>query len=231
MTTLTSTTLLPQKNTPDFEDRDAFSHDQLRAVFNNAKQYLESNPYNFLASIATVFLGCRVEELYQIHLKTDLVNDPIKKIYYFHFDGRPHPDGVTRKSMKKVSNWRNVPIQSALVRHGFIDFLQKQLDDGFERPFQKEWKPRIVDSELGKIVKWRHHVSRWGRRELQAIAYLEKFDVTDLTYFPSMRHASRAILGSADVSTEIAEAISGRRYASADAERYEKRKQNRARLS
>ena len=228
---LTIKTLLPQKDTPDSDDRDAFTLDQLRAIFTNAKQYATTNPQKFWVSVAPVFLGCRIEELCQVNLNTDLVHDEIHGIWYLKFDGRPDSDGVTRKSMKKVSSWRSVPIHSSLVHHGFIAFLQKQIHDGFERPFQKEWKPRTVTSDLGDIVKWSHYISRWGGRELFTVAALEKFDATDLTYFHSMRHTSRGLLGTAGVTTEIAEAIAGRRYASSDAERYEKLKQNYVRLS
>ena len=53
-------------------------------------------------------MDCRIEELCQIHIKTDLVRDDEADIWYFNFDGRPDPDGLMRKSMKKPSNWRRV---------------------------------------------------------------------------------------------------------------------------
>lgn len=46
-----------------------------------------------------------------------------------------------------------------------------------------------------------------------------------------MRHMFKRVLGDSGVSSEISEALSGRRYAGADAERYEKLKQNHRRLS
>jgi hypothetical protein len=228
---LTTRTLIPKKNLPESEERDAFTLDQLRFVFENAQQYRRTNPHKFWASIATAFLGCRIEELCQVHLKSDLVKDDDAGIWYLVFDGRPDPDGVMRKSMKKVSSWRRAPIHSTLVRHGFIDFLRDQQRAGFQRPFQKEWKPREVESELGKIIKWSHYVSRWGGRELNAIAKHKEFDAESLGYFHSMRHTFKRIMGDAGVSSEMSEALSGRRYAGADAERYEKLKQNHCRLS
>jgi len=164
-------------------------------------------------------------------LKSDLVNDEETGIWYLIFDGRADPDGVVRKSMKKVSSWRHVPIHSALVRHGFIDFLQNQKKAEFQRPFEKEWKPREVISDIGKIIKWSHYISRWGGRELEAIAKHAGFDAERLAYFHSMRHTFKQVLGDAGVSSEISEALSGRRYAGADAERYEKLKQNHRRLA
>jgi hypothetical protein len=228
---LTLRTLLPRKDTPESEERDAFTLDQLRLIFANARTYADTCPHKFWISVAPAFLGCRIEELCQVHLDTDLAKDEEAGIWYLVFDGRADPDGVTRKSMKKVSSWRRVPVHSALVRHGFIDFLLGQRQAGFERPFQKEWKPREVESELGRIIKWSHYISRWGGRELIALAERHQFDLANQSYFHSMRHSFKGILGDAGVSTEISEALAGRRYAGADAERYEKLKQNHRRLS
>jgi hypothetical protein len=228
---LTTKTLVPKRDSPESDDRDAFTLEQLGMVFENAKQYRRSNPHKFWASIAPAFLGCRIEELCQIHLKTGLVNDAEAGVWYLIFDGRPDPDGVVRKSMKKVSSWPHAPIHASLIRHGFIEFLRSQQQAGFQRPFQKEWKPREVTSELGQIVKWSHYVSGWGGRELKAIAARQGFDCERLAYFHSMRHTFKITLGDAGVSSEISEALSGRRYASADAERYEHLKQNHRRLS
>lgn len=231
LSALTTKTLVPQRDTPESDDRDAFTLEQLGYVFENAKQYARSAPHKFWVSIAPAFLGCRIEELCQIQLETDLVHDEASNIWYLVFDGRPDLDAIVRKSMKKVSSWRHVPVHTSLVQHGFIDFLQSQMKAKFKRPFQKEWKPREVKSDLGQIVKWSHYISRWGGRELVAVAERYKFDATQLTYFHSMRHTFKWVLGNAGVASEISEALSGRRYSGADAERYEKLKQNHRRLN
>jgi hypothetical protein len=157
---LTTKTLVPKRETPEADDRDAFTLQQLGLIFKNANKYRKTNPCKFWVSIAPAFLGCRLEELCQIYLPTDLVHDVEANIWYLKFDGRPDPDGVTRKSMKKVSSWRHVPIHSSLVEHGFVKFLQTQLRTGRVRPFENEWKPRAVTSEVGPIIKWSHYVSR-----------------------------------------------------------------------
>lgn len=229
---LTTKSLIPKRTTPEAEDRDAFTLEQLRFVFQNAKRYRNQEPHKFWASIATPFLGCRIEELCQIHLMNDFIHDEEASIYYLRFDERPDDDGVVRKSVKKVSSWRSVPIHSALVRHGFVDFLFKERAYGAERPFQRGWKPREKHSEdTGMILKWSHYVSRWGGAELRVLAHRHGFERGTLTYFHSMRHAFKRILGEAGVATEISEALSGRRYAGPDAERYDKLKRNHRRLS
>jgi hypothetical protein len=228
---LTTRTLIPKKDTPDSEDRDAFTPDQMRLIFTNAQQYRSKCPHKFWASIAPAFIGCRIEELSQVHLATDLMHDDEAGIWYFIFDGRPDPDGTVRKSMKKVASWRRMPIHSALVRHGFIDFLRDQERAGFLRPFQKEWQPREVENKMGKIIKWSHYISRWGGRELEELAKKHQFDDKKLGYFHSMRHTFKSELGNAGVSSEISESLSGRKHGSADAERYAKLKQNHRRLA
>lgn len=226
---LTTRTLMHRKQTPDSDDRDAFTMDQIRQVFTNAKQYRQKSPHKFWVSIAPAFLGCRIEEVCQVNLTTDLKHDDEAGIWYFVFDGEPDPDGVVRKSMKKISSWRLMPIHSALVRHGFIDFLREQARAGFLRPFQKEWQPREVLDQ--KIIKWSHYISRWGGRELKELGVLQQFDTAKLAYFHSMRHTFKSQLGNAGVVSEISEALSGRKHASADEERYEKLKKNYTRLS
>jgi hypothetical protein len=131
--------------------------------------------------------------------------------------------------MKKIAGWRLVPIHSALIRHGFIEFLRDQERSGNHRPFQKEWQPREVEDE--EIIKWSHYISRWGGRELKELGARHRFDTTKLAYFHSMRHAFKSELGNAGVPSEIPEALSGRKHASADEERYEKLKQNHRRLA
>lgn len=228
---LTTKSLMPKKETPESEDRDAYTLEQLRIVFKNAARYQRANPYKFWASVAPAFLGCRIEELAQVHLGTDLHKDDALGIWYFKFDGRPDPDGILRKSLKKLASWRSVPIHETLVKHGFIDFLHRQRKTGLQRPFQGEWKPREVDDgEVGRIIKWSHYLSRWGGRELDMLATTHQFNANKLGYFHSMRHTFKQVLGAAGVSSEISEALSGRRYGGADASRYEKLKSDHARL-
>lgn len=112
-----------------------------------------------------------------------------------------------------------------------LTFCEASNRPDFNAPFEKEWKPREVKSDLGQINKWNHYISRWGGREFDVIAKHAGFDAARLAYFHSMRHTFNITLGDAGVSSEISEALSGRRYGSADAERYEHFKQNHRRLS
>ena len=129
---------MPKRDTPESDDRDAYTPELIQLVFNNAARYWRSNPRKFWASIAPAFLGCRIEELSQVNLKTDFVKDDVANIWCFIFDVRPDADGVTRKSLKKLASWRRVPIHEFLVRHGFTKFLVQQRKAGHTRPFQMQ---------------------------------------------------------------------------------------------
>jgi hypothetical protein len=234
LSAVTTKTLIPRRETPEMDDRDAFTIEQLRFIFENATQYRKITPSKFWVSIVPALLGCRIEEISQIYLKTDLCHDKDHDIWYLKFDALPDPDGVKRKSLKKLASWRNTPIHSALVRHGFVDFLLAQKKAGHSRPFEHEWKAYETDTPEGeRIIKWSHPISKWGGRELEKILKKHQFDKSKLTYFHSIRHTAKAELGNAGISQNISEAICGREIQgqSADATRYEKLKRNHLRLS
>ncbi len=164
---LTTKTLIPKRKTPESLDRESYSIEQLKVLFENAARYREIEPHKWWATVAVAFLGCRIEELAQVNLSTDLIHDFENGIWYFKFDESPDEDGTTNKSIKKPTSWRRAPIHSALVRHGFIDYLESQRKSGVTRPFESGWKPRIVEDQ--GIHKWSHYITRWGGIELKAL--------------------------------------------------------------
>lgn len=220
---LTTERLLKQKTTPDADDRAAFSLEQLAVLFRNAGQYKGCAPHKFWATLAVPFLGCRIEELAQINLHADLIRSKALGVWFLDLNARPDADGVVRKSLKNKASWRCVPIHSALVRHGFVDYLIEQRARGFSRPFESGWKPLSLD---GRSVKWSHYASNWGGRELRKLIADGEIEGAEmkLSYFHSSRHAFSGCLGRAGVSTEIAEALLGHMYAGLERERYRKLK-------
>lgn len=120
---ITTKTLLPKKTRPDTEDRDAFTVEQLAVLFKNAGTYRTREPYKYWATILPAFTGCRIEELAQLNLETDLRHDAVAGIWYFDLNANPDSDGVTRKSLKNKASWRTVPIHKALIDNGLIEYL------------------------------------------------------------------------------------------------------------
>lgn len=225
----TTKTLIPGRDTPESEDRKAFTLEHMQTLFTNALQYRLTEPHKWWVTVAVAFIGCRIEELSQVNLKTDLIHDSKSNVWYFKFDESLDDDGDKKKSMKKPASWRHAPIHSALIRHGFLEFLQNQINNGATRPFELGWKPRIVEEE--QIYKWSHYITKWGGRELVDLDKKGLLQKDTRTYFHSMRHTFAGLLGDAGVSSDIIEALSGRRVGGSDQERYGKIKTNHTRLS
>lgn len=226
--TLTSSTLIPSRTTPQHEDREEFSDDDMRILFTNAFKFSRRQPHKWWVTIAIAFLGCRIEELCQVNIKTDLVHDQAHNIWYFNLNESPDDDGSQKKSLKKMTSWRKLPIHSALVKHGFINYLKSQSSQGASRPFELSWAARIVEDE--EIHKWSHYVSKWGGRELTKLEKSRQIFKGGKSYFHSMRHTFARLMQDAGVSAEIGEALAGRRAGIGEQERYGKIKNNYALL-
>lgn len=219
-TSLTSSTLIPKRKTPEHYDRDEFSLEDMRAIFANAFTYSHKQPHKWWATLAVAFSGCRIEEICQVNLKTDLIHDQKNGIWYFKFDEEPDNLGDDRKSMKRLSSWRHMPIHSALINYGFIAYLKAQLKKGNTRPFECGWKPRVVAKE--NICKWSQYATKWGGRELKKLVSEELIEHGEKSYFHSMRHTVAKLMREAGVTSDISEAIAGRNAGAGEQERYGK---------
>lgn len=242
-----------EQSRPAADERDAFSLEDVEMLFENARRYRKRSPHKYWATIAIPFLGCRIEELAQLDLTSDLRRDAATGLWYLSLNQDPDHDGVVRKSLKKLASWRVVPIHSALVKHGFVEYLRSQVGQSKDskRPFEDRWKPWVpkvksdeadeadeasptategepsleVSGSVG--IKWSQYITNWGGRELAKVAKQKAsdgkvFDISNKTYFHSLRHTFKQTLDRAGVSREISEALSGRRYAGMDEERYRK---------
>ena len=223
--------LVQKKDTPDSNDRDAFTLDQLAVVIQSAAKFRSKEPHKYWVTVAAAFLGCRVEELAQINLLTDLHQDDATGIWYFDLNGTADPDGVVRKSMKNKASWRCLPIHSSLVEHGFVDYLQAQVRAGYSRPFESGIGA-LVGRDDGSM-KWSHYITNWGGRELKKLRASGAISDPNnkLAYFHSMRHTFSITMRRAGVSPEIVEAALGHAYAGSERERYDKLKYDPVQLS
>lgn len=228
---LTTKRLIEKKDTPDSHDRDSYTLDDVKTLFLNAAKYRDKEPHKYWVTVAIQFLGCRIEELAQINLKTDLLQTPEGKVWYFNINAKSDPDGVLRKSLKNKASWRCLPIHSALVEDGFVEYLINQRENGHVRPFESGWKPSVFDQ--GAAFKWSHYITNWGGRELNKLiaAGLVSVQERKLSYFHSARHALSRRMGRAGVVKEAVEAALGHVYAGGDRERYDKLKSDPDQLS
>jgi hypothetical protein len=132
------------------------------------------------------------------------------------------PDGVKRKAVKKPTSKRVIPIHSALIRHGLLDYFKEQTDAGASRPFERGWKP-WNEPDRGEFL-YSHYVSRWGSAELAKLkqAGVLTRDERDLGYFHSMRHAQTNHYAKRGVHAEYRSSLHGQKvpYGGENGERY-----------
>lgn len=226
---ITAATLKPKRTAPASLDRDAHSLDQLRVIFNHAASYRQMEPHKYWVTVATAFLGCRVEELAQINLHTDLKHDKETGVWYLVFAETPDADGVVRKSLKKLSSWRNVPIHSALVRIGFIEYLTKQRDAGHVRPFESGWEPHVGKTDDG--IKWSHKITKWGGDTMKELRDTGRLPHGTQTYFHSMRHTFANTLAVAKVTEEYRSTLQGQAFGGMNSLTYAKLRHDHNALS
>ena len=228
----------------------AFSLDQLYVIFQNAKQYKTKTwggkPWHskYWLTIALPFLGCRITELAQINLASDLLQDQKSGVWFINIEETEDDDGILKQSVKNEPSLRKVPIHPALIKHGFLDFLHEQKKQGATRPFEKTWSvmeqtaPVFENAKPKKsqpVEEVRYH---WGKRAINwasnEIAALRKSgaDVGLKTvYNHSMRHTFAAEVSKLDIHLYKSEAAMGHDYGGSDSERYMALKENPALLS
>jgi integrase len=216
--------LKPKRTTPAGQDRDAFTLDEYRLLFENAAAYRTRAPHKWWATVACAFLGCRIEELTQAHLGKDFVKDPSTGYWFMKIDESDERkagiDTKSPKSVKTLSSWRKVPLHSALIDAGFIDYLEAERAAGASTPFGRRWKS-LLDKETGG-TKHSHQATKWGSTELAKLRLEGKLSRPGLTYFHSMRHAFTTLLSAADVGEERRAVLAGHSYGGVNAQIYNK---------
>lgn len=120
---------------------------------------------------------------------------------------------MLRKSVKKLSSWRVVPIHPLLVEIGFVDFLLAQRSRGAHRPFTSRRAPHGSmepgPATLRADIKWSHKISKWGGHRLQKLRKDGKVASDSATYFHSMRHTFITTLARAGVPEPLRAALTG----------------------
>lgn len=199
---LSTKKLIPQKEEAAADERDPFEPRELAAVLKNAATYRKVEPHKFWITVCVAFMGCRIEELAQANLHTDLRHDSASDIYYISVNQDADPDGVKRKALKKPSSKRVVPIHSALIRHGLLDYFSTQKAAGASRPFERGWEPWVEPDRDEHLYS--HSITKWGGRELKKLANSGAIAVSGrkLAYFHSMRRAQTNHYSRCGVSEE-----------------------------
>jgi integrase len=222
-----TTSLLPKRKSSESEDRAAFSLPEIGALFRGVARYRESQPEKFWISAATAFMGCRVEELAQVNLLTDLHRYPGSDVHYLSFNAKADPDGVVRKSLKKPASQRVAPIHSALVAAGFLEFLERAKSNPHARPFEAMFPyvevPLGIDGRLTSLGKFSHAWSKWGGRQLRRLVEAGSVNAEGgKTYFHSMRHTLTTHLAAQGVMEPHRAVLVGHSLGGENEKRYSK---------
>ena len=207
---VTSASLKPKRLAPSWSDRADFTMEDMAAIFRHASASRRKAPHEFWVTVGCALTGCRLEELAQLHVPTDLKQHP-SGIWYLDLNERPDPDGVIRKSLKKLSSWRVVPIHPLLVELGFVDFLKTATHSETGRPFTSHWTPHGDLMPQGASprcdIKWSHKISKWGGLRLKELRATGAVAADNATYFHSMRHTFITTLAKAGVPEALRAAI------------------------
>jgi integrase len=214
--------LKPRRAAPEALDRAAYTLQEIEVVFKMAFRYRFTEPAKWWVTVASAFMGTRIEELCQAHLDGDFATDAETGIAFLYVDETTRGRAPFKKSVKTHAGWRKVPIHPSLVKAGFNEFLDAERKAGSHTPFQRSWAP-LLGAE-GRI-KHSHYVSRWGGKALTALR--EQGAVgQDVSYFHSMRHTFTTLLSKADISEEWRAALCGQSYGGINARTYDKAKQD-----
>lgn len=136
---------LPQKTVSADEERDAFSDDDLKKLF-ESKEYMQGlhrQAAHYWVPLLGLFTGARANEICQLY-KSDIYQDSESKQWVISFNGEAED-----KKQKKSSHKRIVPIHKKLIDIGFIDFVNSIPT---ERLFNE--LPRRRDGYADSFSKW-----------------------------------------------------------------------------
>jgi integrase len=197
---LTTKTLKPKVKTVPREARAAFTMEQLKVIFDNAAAYRHSHPEAFWVTVLSAFSGCRVEEICQVNLRTDLKQSS-KGAWYLEVN-----ESGGEKSVKNLAGHRVIPLHSALVRHGIVTFFTETAARQL-RPFEALWPPHRSSKTNEPI--WNHKIVKWGGDELDSLETRGFLKKGKLSYFHSHRHTIATHLERRGVSDAHRSAMQG----------------------
>jgi len=128
------------------EERQIFEESDLEKLFDSTifkkKKFL--HPHYYWLPLLGLFTGARIEELCQLHLDDIHQEDGVWVI-----DINKNSED---KKLKTLSSKRLIPIHSELLRLGFIDFHQAQVEAGHQRLFPELARAR--DGYSQSAQKW-----------------------------------------------------------------------------
>jgi len=146
-----------------------------------------------------VFTGARLEELAQLAVTDVKVEDAFHFIQFQErYDGF---DPGFRRSLKNAASHRRVPIHSALIGLGFLDFVQQQRGNGLVHLFPNmKWDERKKNDKSYKVSQ--RFTNWWAEYSRTIVPDPQKS-------FHSFRHTVTERLRNAGVEEALNDALTG----------------------
>ena len=187
------------------DERDAFSDEELKKIFNLKRLEQESlkkdKPAFYWVPLLGLYTGARLNELCQLHL-TDVAQEG--DIWYLDIN-----DDTEDKRLKNLSSKRVIPLHPHLIQLGFIEFVQSQKQQKLLRVFSH------LNPQRDGYTK---NVSRFFN-----VRWLPLVGVkTKKNNFHSLRHTFTTKLKQALVPEQIASSFTGHSEQSITYSRYGK---------
>jgi integrase len=202
---ITARSLIPKRTAPAAMDRDAFTVEQLGVLFQHAAAFYKTEPHWFWAVVVPAFLGCRIQELAQADLRGDFKTDKDTGRLYLEVNETVGPGGH-RKSVKKASSWRAVPVHHELVRLGFADYIEREKKAKARTLFERYWAPLKLDDGTHDFA---HSITKRGSRVIARLKASGELPHGKTTAFHSLRHTLVSHLAAKGVPSDMRSAIVG----------------------
>ena len=176
------------------EKRDAFTTDQLNAIFSAAPwsqpfQVSDANPSRFWAPLIGLYSGARLTDICGQLVKEMIELDGVRVFNFVHRPGDRHIKG---------GKSRRVPVHPKLVDLGLWDYVQAARKSGQRQLF--------ADVKRDHVGKWGDSTSKWFSRQIKSL----ELQGRSLS-FHSLRHSFEDALRRAELhDTPIGNAIVGR---------------------
>ncbi len=155
---------------------------------------------SFWLPLLALYSGARLEEMAQL-LVSDVREDPSHG-WYFSVDPQ---EG---KTVKTQSSIRDVPIHPALIKWGFIRFVEDIRKKGERQLFPDLATDKYDRHGSAFSKKWNRHL-----RKVAKVEHRKKS-------FHSFRHSFKQHCRACDIPEEIADALTGHRSASTEGRKY-----------
>jgi len=171
--------------------RQAYSNDEMKNILtalHAQRNALEE--WKFYISLIAIYSGARQNEITQLNL-IDIVDDvPIPYLIIREGEGQ---------SLKNAVSERQVTIHSEVIAAGFLGYVAKRRQDGFQKAFLSRREEELSGKMRGqKVSKW------WNRTFMTSINCQDK----DKKCFHSIRHTVATTLQqTSSVDVQVAEGM------------------------